>query len=124
MAVPTSSSSSLKWSLREIFSYDEPQCVHAPTRISIGFRTNSANLFPVKTQTEKGNFVSHLMPPKFEACAKILHRITANYENIGHHLSDPEITLLRIPPCTELRSFIETTRDKGEGPRISTRLSA
>ena len=30
----------------------------------------------------KGNFVSHLLPPKFEAYAKILHLITAKYENI------------------------------------------
>ena len=63
-------------------------------------------------------FVSHLLPPKFEAYAKILHPITANYANIDHPLSDQEIARLRIPPCTELRSFVETKRDKGEGPRI------
>jgi len=66
----------------------------------------------------KGNFVSHLLPPKFDAYAKILHRITANYEHIDRPLSDREIALLRIPHCTELRSFVEGKRDKGEGPRI------
>lgn len=66
----------------------------------------------------KGHFVSHVLPPKFEAYAKILHRITANYENIDHALSDREIALLRIPPCTELRSFVEMKRSKGDGLRI------
>lgn len=69
----------------------------------------------------KGNFVSHLLPPKFEAYAKILHRVTANYENIDRPLSDRETALLRIPHCTELRSFVEGKRDKGEGPRSNGR---
>ena len=66
----------------------------------------------------KGNFVSHLLPPRFQAYAKILHRMTANYENVDNPLSDQEIALLRIPSCTELRSFIEAQRGKGEAPRI------
>lgn len=68
--------------------------------------------------TWKGNFVSHLLPPKFGAYAKILHRITANYENIDHPLSGREFALLRIPPCAELRSFVESQRHRAESPRI------
>ena len=77
-----------------------------------------SELVPSEVASWKGNFVSHLLPPKFEAYAKILHRITANYENIDHPLSERETALLRISPCTKLRSFVETKRDKGEGPRV------
>ncbi len=66
----------------------------------------------------KGNFVSHLLPSQFQVCAKILHRITAKYENIDNPLSDQELAILRIPPCTELRSFVESRRDSEEAPRI------
>lgn len=71
-----------------------------------------------------GNFVSHLLPQNFEAYAKVLHSITANYENIDHPLSDREIALLGIPPCTKLRSFVETIRRNGEGPRIRWKMLA
>jgi hypothetical protein len=36
----------------------------------------------------KGNFVSHLLPKSFEAQAKLLHSIAANYENIDNPLSE------------------------------------
>jgi hypothetical protein len=72
----------------------------------------------------KGNFVSHLLPPTFESYAKILHRITAKYENVDSPLSDPEIAVLRVPPCAELRSFVEAQRGKGEAPRIRWRTLA
>jgi hypothetical protein len=77
-----------------------------------------AKLLSSKDPQWKGNFVSHLVPPKFEAYAKILHRITANYENIDKPLSNREIAILRTPPCTELRSFVDALRSKGEGLRI------
>ena len=66
----------------------------------------------------KGNFVSHLLPPRFQAYAKILHRITANYENIDDPLAGGEIAPLRIAPCTDLRPLVESQRDGREAPRI------
>src|SRR5262249_16621594 len=33
-------------------------------------------------------------------------------------LSDGEIALLKIPPCTDLRPFVESQRDGREAPRI------
>lgn len=81
-------------------------------------QTGLSELVSSEVANWKGNFVSHLLPPKFEAYAKILHRITAKYENIDHPLSDREIALLRIPPCTELRSFVESKRDNEERPRV------
>ena len=65
-----------------------------------------------------GNFVSHLMPPVFEAYAKILHRIEAHYENIDNPLSPQEISILKIPPCEQLRALVESRRDGAEGTRI------
>jgi hypothetical protein len=66
----------------------------------------------------KGNFVSHLLPRRFEAYAKVLHSIEANYKNIDGPLSDPEIALLKLSPCKKLRSFIENLRVESRGPRI------
>ena len=71
-----------------------------------------------------GNFVSHLMPVRFEAYAKILHSIEANYENIDNPLSDREIAILKIPPCSELRSYVERMRKENQGPRIRWRSLA
>jgi hypothetical protein len=66
----------------------------------------------------RGNFVSHLMPPVFEAYTKILHRIEARFENIDKPLSPREIAILKIPPCEGLRSFVESRRTGAQAPRI------
>jgi hypothetical protein len=66
----------------------------------------------------KGNFVSHLLPTSFEAYAKILHSIEPNYKNIDKPLSDREISLLKIPPCTRLRSFVESLRQERQAQKI------
>jgi hypothetical protein len=67
-----------------------------------------------------GICVSHLMPTPFEAYVKILHSIEASYKNIDdpHPLTEREIAILKIPPCTKLRSFVESLRKEGRGPRI------
>jgi hypothetical protein len=72
------------------------------------------------TPNWNGNFVSQLMPIKFEAYAKILHSIEASYENIDdpHPLTAREISILKIPPCTKLRSFVEKIREEGRPTRI------
>jgi hypothetical protein len=72
----------------------------------------------------KGNFVSHLIPMRFEAYAKILNRIAANYENIDNPLTDRELAILKVPPCTELRAFVEKLREQHLGPRIRWRTLA
>src|ERR1700722_14134145 len=66
----------------------------------------------------KGNFVSHLLPTSFEVYAKILHSIEPNYKNIDEPLSDREISLLKIPPCTRLRSFVESLRQGRQSQKI------
>jgi hypothetical protein len=66
----------------------------------------------------KGNFVSHLLPTSFEAYAKVLHSIEANYKNIEEPLFDPETALLKSSPCKKLRSFVENLREERRGPRI------
>jgi hypothetical protein len=66
----------------------------------------------------KGNFVFHLIPTRFDAYAKILHSIEANYEHIDNPLSERETAILKIPPCKELRSFVEILREGHQGPRI------
>jgi hypothetical protein len=68
-----------------------------------------------------GNFVSHLMPPIFEAYAKVLHPIEAYYENIDNPLSAAENLLLNIPTCEELKSFVERRRTSSQGIRIKWR---
>jgi hypothetical protein len=72
----------------------------------------------------KGNFVSHLLPKTFEAYAKLLHSIEANYENIDKPLSAREIAILNIPPCKKLRSFVESLREERRGPRIRWEMLA
>ena len=70
------------------------------------------------TRHAVGYFVSLLMPPAFEAYAKILHRIEAHYENIDNPLSPSEISILKIPPCEELRLLVESRRANAQRPRI------
>jgi hypothetical protein len=65
-----------------------------------------------------GYFVTRLMPPLFEAYAKILHRVDANYEYIDNPLSPAEIALLKIPRCEKLRSLIEARRANHQGTRV------
>jgi hypothetical protein len=65
-----------------------------------------------------GLFVSHRMPPAFEAYARILHRVDAYYENIDSPLSASEIAILKIPLCEPLKSFVEQRRADGQGTRI------
>jgi len=65
-----------------------------------------------------GNFVSLLIPNTFEAYAKILHRIDARYEDPTSPLSESEIALLKIPPCTRLKQLVEHTRENSQGSRI------
>ncbi len=75
---------------------------------------------PRETRPSPGCLLSLLLPPRFEAYVKILHGITANYQHIDHPhpLTEKEIAILQIPPCPEMRSFVQTKREKGEGPRI------
>jgi hypothetical protein len=64
------------------------------------------------------SFISNLIPREFEAYAKILHQIDASYKNIDNPLTERELSLLKIPPCTKLRSFVEGLRQENRGPRI------
>ncbi len=70
------------------------------------------------SQAWRGNFVSLLIPNRFEAYAKILHRIDARYEDPTSPLSPSEIAILKVPPCTRLREFVEHTRENSQGSRI------
>jgi hypothetical protein len=67
----------------------------------------------------RGNFVSLLIPNAFEAYAKILHRIDVRYEDPTSPLSESEIAILKIPPCTRLREFIEHKRENSQSSRVS-----
>ena len=58
----------------------------------------------------KGNTVRRVLPDEFEAYAKVLHRIEANYKHIDNPLSPEELAILQIPDCTLLRSFVELAR--------------
>jgi hypothetical protein len=66
----------------------------------------------------RGNFVSHLLPKAFAAYAKVFHRIDAYYENIDSPLSQKESEIIRIPPCIELRSFIQDLRANRRGTQV------
>jgi hypothetical protein len=68
-----------------------------------------------------GNFVSHLMPPVFEAYAKVLHRIEVRLENIDTPLSPDVTSNLRIPASKDLRLFVESRRANSQGSRIRWR---
>lgn len=65
--------------------------------------------------------VSNLIPGQFEAHAKILHQIDANYKNIDNPLTERENSILKIPSCTKLRSFVERLGKESRGPRIRWR---
>jgi hypothetical protein len=65
-----------------------------------------------------GYFVTRLMPPVFEAYAKILHRVDANYKYIDNPLSPAEIKVLKISRCEELRSLIESKRKDEQPARV------
>lgn len=81
-------------------------------------RSGVSELVSCEDPSWKGNFVSHLVPPKFDAYARILHGVTAKYDKIHHPLSARETALLQSPPCTKLRSFVELQRQETEAPRI------
>jgi hypothetical protein len=68
-----------------------------------------------------GYSVAHLMPPVFEAYSKILHCIEGHYENIDNPLSPSEISILKIPPCEEVVSLIESRRANAAGSRVRWR---
>ena len=74
-----------------------------------------------RTPEWAGNFVSHLIPPVYEAYAKVLHRIDAHYEIIDSPLSQSEIAILKIPSCEPLRSFVENRRTNSQSGRIRWR---
>jgi len=64
-----------------------------------------------------GIAVSDLVP-KFEAYARLLHRIDACYEEIDNPLSPSEKTILRIPDCEPLKSFLLSRRTTSPTNRI------
>jgi len=66
-------------------------------------------------------FVAHLVPPMFEAYARVLHRMDARHEEIDQPLSPSERRILQIPSCEPLRSFVEQRRADGGGTRIKWR---
>jgi hypothetical protein len=80
-------------------------------------RTGREEFLP-RDKPDWKSFVSNVLPKEFEAYAKILHEIDADYENIDNPLTDRELSLLKIPPCTKLRSFVERLRKERQGPRI------
>jgi len=61
------------------------------------------------------------MPCRFEAYAKIFHRLDAHYENIDHPLSDEEIAILKIPSCTPIRTLVERVRMRNGSTRVRWR---
>jgi hypothetical protein len=83
-------------------------------------RTRQERPRPRGTPNWKGNFVFQLMPRRYEAYTKILHSIKASYHNIDdpHPLTERENAILKIPPCTTLRSFVERLREDGKDTRI------
>lgn len=87
-------------------------------------RSGREELLPIDAPNWRGNFVSHLLPPRFDSYAKILHRIEARYENIDNRLSAREISLLEGPSCMKLRSFVESLREQRRGPRIKWKTLA
>jgi hypothetical protein len=81
-------------------------------------RSGRNKLANPRTPDWAGNFVSQLIPPVFEAYAKILHRVEAHYENIDNPLSQAEIALLKIPACEPLKSFIQSRKANSLGNRV------
>jgi hypothetical protein len=76
---------------------------------------------PPRDQGDWKCLVANLIPKQFEAYAKVLHQIDANYENIDNPLTESEQLILKIPKCIKLRSFVEGLRYSGRGPRIRWR---
>jgi hypothetical protein len=68
-----------------------------------------------------GTFVSNIIPPAFDSYAKVLHRIDAHYKNIDEPLTQSEIAILKIPPCEELKAFVEDRRTNAQGSRVRWR---
>src|SRR5215468_1810029 len=66
-------------------------------------------------------YVSNLIPRQFDSYAKILHQIDASYQNIDNPLTEHEVSILKIPACVKLRSFVDGLRREGRGPRIRWR---
>ncbi|PYT82376.1 MAG: hypothetical protein DMG40_06375 [Acidobacteria bacterium] len=83
-------------------------------------RNRRAEFLP-RDKPDWKSFVSNPIPKQFEAYAKILHQTDASYKNIDNPLTEREISILKIPPCTTLRSFVERRRKENLGPRIRWR---
>jgi hypothetical protein len=84
-------------------------------------RSGRSKLPKSRTPEWTGDFVSHLIPPIFGSYAKILHRIEAHYRHIDHPLTSAENTILGIPTCEPLRSFIERRRANSPKSRVEWR---
>ena len=65
-----------------------------------------------------GNFVSHLMPNRFESYAKILHLVEGRYDNVDSPLTPQENSILKIPDCEKLKSLVVNMREISPEPRI------
>ena len=65
-----------------------------------------------------GIFVSDLVPPEFEAYARILHRLDACYDDLDNPLSPSEQKVLGISDCEPIKSFVQNRRAASVGPRI------
>jgi hypothetical protein len=83
-------------------------------------RTGREELRARNAANWKGNFVSNLLPSKFDAYAKILHSVEASYKIVDdpHPLTQREIAILRVPRCKKLRAFVENLRREGRDERI------
>lgn len=81
-------------------------------------RTWRNEMARARTPDWTGNFVSHLVPPRFESYAKVLHSIHPRYEFIDNPLSESETAVLRIPSCEPLKSFVEAKRADPTGTRV------
>lgn len=76
---------------------------------------------PQPNPNSPGIFVADLIPPKFESYARILHRFDACYDDIDNPLSPSEQTVLQIPDCEPLKSFIINHRSTSTTSRIRYR---
>jgi hypothetical protein len=65
-----------------------------------------------------GIFISDLIPPQYEAYARILGRFDAGYDDIDNPLSRSEQKVLRITDCEPLKSFVLKRRGTSPTPRI------
>jgi len=110
------------WQARSGWRCDRQDIVHQCSENEFEWiKSGRAEPAPRVGQNWPGCTLSVLVPPNFGAYAKILHRITANYQHVDrrpHRFTEKEIAILKIPPCPEMRSFVQTQREKGEGPRI------